>query len=185
MPATLSVTLSTYMSATMCTSMSAAMSTTMSATTMSSLRFVRSQRRRQNGNPKVFTGKDHLNPLLLSPRLDVCSWNWFLILTGLPLLQWSSLPDVQFTCRRVYKQYTCTSSRFRIQQTINSVDNSIESNADLFGFAQNCKSGESKAHLKYCLQVGWADWKKQDKTYDLIHNTGCKSKEVHFDLQHL
>ena len=51
---TMSATLSTSMSTTMCTSMSAAMSATMSAAAMSSWRFVRSQGRWQNGNPKVW-----------------------------------------------------------------------------------------------------------------------------------
>ena len=49
----MSATLLDTMSASIFTSISATMSTTMSATARSSRRFVRSQRRWQNGNPKV------------------------------------------------------------------------------------------------------------------------------------
>ena len=69
-------TLSTSMSATMSTSMSATMSATMSApisaTTMSSQRFVRSQRRWQNGNPKLLRTKGPTVGLARVGARDTC-----------------------------------------------------------------------------------------------------------------
>ena len=54
----LSAFISATMSASLCISMLATMSSTMSASTMSSWRFFRSQRRWQNGNPKVWRTRD-------------------------------------------------------------------------------------------------------------------------------